>query len=166
MNQQYGAYIGNSFNPCFNGSMYKNTRNLINQLAITFVSILVLMDLCIKTEMTNRLKDIIDESFNPCFNGSMYKNTVEYGEIEGLPERFNPCFNGSMYKNDILLGRYNLRDYVSILVLMDLCIKTIFFSFIILRIFLVSILVLMDLCIKTENLTIDDIRDNLFQSLF
>jgi len=37
------------FNPCFNGSMYKNLWNLtdFNQVMI---------------------------SFNPCFNGSMYKN--------------------------------------------------------------------------------------------
>ncbi len=37
------------FNPCFNGSMYKNGKSdegLTNHL---FVSILVLMDLCIKT---------------------------------------------------------------------------------------------------------------------
>ena len=42
-------YLATSFNPCFNGSMYKNekiTEEAINDLD---VSILVLMDLCIKT---------------------------------------------------------------------------------------------------------------------
>jgi len=38
-----------------------------------FVSILVLMDLCIKTEdNVSMLPEGM--SFNPCFNGSMYKN--------------------------------------------------------------------------------------------
>ncbi len=62
------------FNPCFNGSMYKNYT--VNQSVIWFssVSILVLMDLCIKT-MIEIVSEFIDHSFNPCFNGSMYKNT-------------------------------------------------------------------------------------------
>ena len=63
------------------------------------VSILVLMDLCIKTKY--RLKQGMSRflGFNPCFNGSMYKNSarvfckLQYGTC------FNPCFNGSMYKN-------------------------------------------------------------------
>ena len=38
-----------SFNPCFNGSMYKNLLELGKF-------------------------EPIEESFNPCFNGSMYKN--------------------------------------------------------------------------------------------
>jgi len=38
------------FNPCFNGSMYKNRDEVYN--------------------------DNTDFRFNPCFNGSMYKNTV------------------------------------------------------------------------------------------
>ena len=39
-----------------------------------YVSILVLMDLCIKTKIfTGLIKR--DASFNPCFNGSMYKNS-------------------------------------------------------------------------------------------
>ena len=46
---------------------------------ILSVSILVLMELCIKTEYNN---DIVYEtkSFNPCFNGTMYKN-IDIGEI-------------------------------------------------------------------------------------
>jgi len=39
------------FNPCFNGSMYKN--NIPNE------------------EMQS-----VNISFNPCFNGSMYKNKI------------------------------------------------------------------------------------------
>jgi len=66
---------------------------------ILFVSILVLMDLCIKT---------IEEIEAPySFNGS-----------------FNPCFNGSMYKNFKKYRVFSIRVVVSILVLMDLCIKT------------------------------------------
>jgi len=38
-----------SFNPCFNGSMYKNIAGSAERLSKTYVSILVLMDLCIKT---------------------------------------------------------------------------------------------------------------------
>jgi len=37
---------------------------------------------------------------------------------------FNPCFNGSMYKNAIRRCKGICRLNVSILVLMDLCIKT------------------------------------------
>ncbi len=39
------------------------------------VSILVLMDLCIKTVNGNCQLCIFIKSFNPCFNGSMYKNS-------------------------------------------------------------------------------------------
>jgi len=56
------------------------------------------MDLCIKTALI-RLLDIDIASFNPCFNGSMYKNS--------LAVSVKRCGSG-----------------VSILVLMDLCIKT------------------------------------------
>ncbi len=62
------------------------------------VSILVLMDLCIKTLLKRKI-NVNLVSFNPCFNGSMYKNP--------------PCFN----VRGLFLS-------VSILVLMDLCIKT------------------------------------------
>jgi len=41
--------VHRSFNPCFNGSMYKN-------------------------EESNVFDIPYEESFNPCFNGSMYKN--------------------------------------------------------------------------------------------
>ena len=48
----YGTYISrivNGFNPCFNGSMYKNYVHFITSIFCFLVSILVLMDLCIKT---------------------------------------------------------------------------------------------------------------------
>ncbi len=62
-----------SFNPCFNGSMYKNRDNIQFPFFWFGVSILVLMDLCIKTKPLIPLR-FNGESFNPCFNGSMYKN--------------------------------------------------------------------------------------------
>jgi len=80
------------------------------------------MDLCIKTDILLNLI-ILYNGFNPCFNGSMYKNTT-YG--------VQTC----------------TIQNVSILVLMDLCIKT--QSLTVVKYHpAVSILVLMDLCIKT-----------------
>ena len=61
------------FNPCFNGTMYKNISGGICTEFLQDVSILVLMELCIKTLVYCwRRKD--RKSFNPCFNGTMYKN--------------------------------------------------------------------------------------------
>ncbi len=88
------------FNPCFNGSMYKNSlANLILSSQV----------LC----------------FNPCFNGSMYKNSLKVHLQNNSFLCFNPCFNGSMYKNKFKkLEEVSGNKAVSILVLMDLCIKT------------------------------------------
>ena len=86
------------FNPCFNGTMYKNSKSMVRQLAKLFVSILVLMELCIKTDMRYM--------FANCYGG------------------FNPCFNGTMYKNRYEIYVCELLWKVSILVLMELCIKT------------------------------------------
>ncbi len=66
-------------------------------------------------------------SFNPCFNGSMYKNRLLFHEKIFILLGFNPCFNGSMYKNLRIRGTERNSLQVSILVLMDLCIKTILF---------------------------------------
>jgi len=66
----------------------------------------------------------IAESFNPCFNGSMYKNKVKWGRKLETIICFNPCFNGSMYKNRVYCPVSFQMGIVSILVLMDLCIKT------------------------------------------
>ena len=55
-----------SFNPCFNGSMYKNLREYYSDR-------------------------IFDRSFNPCFNGSMYKNTVNE-KVSEKPEPFQSLF--------------------------------------------------------------------------
>mgnify|MGYP007049888081 CR=1 FL=1 len=38
-----------SFNPCFNGTMYKNKNDNNSSIFLVSVSILVLMELCIKT---------------------------------------------------------------------------------------------------------------------
>ena len=130
------------------------------------------MDLCIKTNHLENLPQH-DRSFNPCFNGSMYKNFQRKSQrIKRIP-CFNPCFNGSMYKNCYQKERKLEIFYVSILVLMDLCIKTTPQQIFILPLLSfnpcfngsmyknfskatdafsaepVSILVLMDLCIKT-----------------
>jgi len=64
------------FNPCFNGTMYKNIwyhRLVLFHMA---VSILVLMELCIKTGMSI-ISDSTGICFNPCFNGTMYKNDAK-----------------------------------------------------------------------------------------
>ena len=63
--------------------------------------------------------------------------------------RFNPCFIGSMYKNTIFLTLLSMLTIVSILVLLDLCIKTRLHRELSPCSFFVSILVLLDLCIKT-----------------
>ena len=112
-----------SFNPCFNGTMYKNPLRVRPHWWICWVSILVLMELCIKTLMNAVKLSRNLGSFNPCFNGTMYKNT---GWKAGKASMHN----------------------VSILVLMELCIKTIRFSLFV-SFQVVSILVLMELCIKT-----------------
>ena len=97
----FGAFKAKSdkcFNPCFNGTMYKNG-------IIRF------------------LGSVLRIGFNPCFNGTMYKNAVF--PIFGLAAKsFNPCFNGTMYKNDGILITPGNNYCVSILVLMELCIKT------------------------------------------
>ncbi len=65
-----------SFNPCFNGTMYKNVPIGRPELATTLVSILVLMELCIKTDFAVT-GTAISTGFNPCFNGTMYKNHLK-----------------------------------------------------------------------------------------
>jgi len=117
------------FNPCFIGSMYKNFMLFAIFYFILLVSILVLLDLCIKTLRRQR-RNKCQTRFNPCFIGSMYKNfscalssalsaSVSILVLLDLcikTERivkksfnffsFNPCFIGSMYKNFLLLPTY------------------------------------------------------------
>jgi len=57
---------------------------------ILMVSILVLMDLCIKTAVDPELASG-GARFNPCFNGSMYKNKLEPTE-EVKEWRFQSLF--------------------------------------------------------------------------
>jgi len=130
-----------SFNPCFNGSMYKNRMAFLHLVSVFL-------------------------GFNPCFNGSMYKNTLVDRLDRLASASFNPCFNGSMYKNSRRADwRYHFR-VVSILVLMDLCIKTSERDITQRVSPHVSILVLMDLCIKTSiNHCFAEFR-KWFQSLF
>ena len=88
-----------SFNPCFNGTMYKNQLD----------AVIIMGSL---------------PRFNPCFNGTMYKNNI-IGKMMCAPNYcFNPCFNGTMYKNMKLNLPKKKGKKVSILVLMELCIKT------------------------------------------
>ena len=42
-------YFKRGFNPCFNGTMYKNWKDNVEEEYELDVSILVLMELCIKT---------------------------------------------------------------------------------------------------------------------
>jgi len=112
------------FNPCFIGSMYKNCVFDLEDLGFFL-------------------------RFNPCFIGSMYKNSFVNSWATAEVSCFNPCFIGSMYKNEKIQAKGQAKCQVSILVLLDLCIKTGLvygdcFCF------WVSILVLLDLCIKTK----------------
>ena len=117
------SWSDNSFNPCFNGTMYKNPL-IYNYYLISF-------------------------SFNPCFNGTMYKNSGASLALLTKSTGFNPCFNGTMYKN-IPMFRNGIQVLsVSILVLMELCIKTRLQDACFRNQEDVSILVLMELCIKT-----------------
>jgi len=79
--------------------MYKNCLYCSLEACRTGVSILVLLDLCIKTQdfITNPIT--ISTGFNPCFIGSMYKNPDNTLRAQYEFASFNPCFIGSMYKN-------------------------------------------------------------------
>ncbi len=77
--------------------MYKNYTKDLDVAMKLHVSILVLMDLCIKNL-------ILPEN-------SLYSTL------------FQSCFNGSMYKNNRSGRYYREQRKVSILVLMDSCIK-------------------------------------------
>jgi len=117
-----------SFNPCFNGSMYKNLTAIGEPYAETRS-----FNPCFNGSMYKNLLELgkfepIEESFNPCFNGSMYKNAFARNRHRQRGGSFNPCFNGSMYKNQISVWKYFRFPVVSILVLMDLCIKTNLFT--------------------------------------
>ena len=87
------------FNPCFNGTMYKNWHYNSLGFSNEYVSILVLMELCIKTGSGVIFISPDEECFNPCFNGTMYKNSIENPIHGNIHTCFNPCFNGTMYKN-------------------------------------------------------------------
>jgi len=57
--------------------MYKNVRLWPAIEEALVVSILVLMELCIKTP--NHNTNMIGlKGFNPCFNGTMYKNPYSF----------------------------------------------------------------------------------------
>ncbi len=123
------------------------------------------MDLCIKT-IISYTRSNRPVCFNPCFNGSMYKNIKNQLLCLLSFLCFNPCFNGSMYKNPPLSHLVLQCLYVSILVLMDLCIKTRLSGAESLKLLFVSILVLMDLCIKTGFIVLFLFKWVSFQSLF
>mgnify|MGYP000952283540 FL=1 len=55
------ATVSMRFNPCFNGSMYKNPKTLQTVKSDRLVSILVLMDLCIKTDVTSAKAKTIEK---------------------------------------------------------------------------------------------------------
>jgi len=111
------------------------------------------MELCIKTKENPWFLDW-SRSFNPCFNGTMYKNLICLCTCSIDWPGFNPCFNGTMYKNKLIKIVSNIFNGVSILVLMELCIKTLLHLRERTLRMLVSILVLMELCIKTNQIVI------------
>ena len=87
-----------SFNPCFNGSMYKNCIRLIRGNSAKRVSILVLMDLCIKTKSLRKILLLCNYvSILVLMDLCIKTHPVE--EYPPPHSSFNPCFNGSMYKN-------------------------------------------------------------------
>ena len=62
----------------------KTYFNFIFYFFIVSVSILVLMELCIKT-WKDRHRATMGWCFNPCFNGTMYKNRLDaLEELETL----------------------------------------------------------------------------------
>ena len=81
------------------------------------------MELCIKTAISI-VRTSFRSSFNPCFNGTMYKNFFPKIQARIAMQSFNPCFNGTMYKNHANKYQTYYDLWVSILVLMELCIKT------------------------------------------
>ena len=113
--------------------MYKNPSMPYFEKSPVLVSILVLLDLCIKTPLKSPYLSITS-GFNPCFIGSMYKNFVRNYRILrknivsilvlldlciktflllynlSVQNGFNPCFIGSMYKNCELISDVNIQD--------------------------------------------------------
>ncbi len=139
-----------SFNPCFNGTMYKNKNYLLNYLPVFLVSILVLMELCIKTRPKSSDSRRLHLVSILVLMELCIKTFHTHQFLLFQLHCFNPCFNGTMYKNIVA---YNITSFffrVSILVLMELCIKTLLSGILLLHYQLVSILVLMELCIKTH----------------
>ncbi len=134
--------------------MYKNLAIVYCYLELRTVSILVLMDLCIKTALSFRTLLVLLAVSILVLMDLCIKTNLFYSHCFTPIISFNPCFNGSMYKNHNCPSRPAQGQQVSILVLMDLCIKTIALSFSLEYRCAVSILVLMDLCIKTFN-TVD-----------
>ena len=69
--------IFTGFNPCFNGTMYKTVDQMHEVHYDDSVSILVLMELCIKTLFgVKRFKQKEICVSNPCFNGTMYGKQI------------------------------------------------------------------------------------------
>ena len=119
----WNLYNSCCFNPCFNGSMYKNKACFLREPDWILVSILVLMDLCIKTRWKS-MSGYIDPRVSILVLMDLCIKTALHWKIILLKKCFNPCFNGSMYKNCFNWLQLLAMRKVSILVLMDLCIKT------------------------------------------
>ncbi len=141
INCQQLTIVRLSFNPCFNGTMYKNILLRGNRINLTRCFNPCFNGTMYKNINQKVMKKYLLRCFNPCFNGTMYKNLTIINLTPHIVKRFNPCFNGTMYKN------YINGEFVSINGL-------------------VSILVLMELCIKTEGNPIVELNRRMFQSLF
>ncbi len=62
--------------------------------------------------------------FNPLFNGSMSEVCIRMHTLTGHPEiGFNPLFNGSMSEVSSSVGGQGRTKRVSILYLMEACLK-------------------------------------------
>ena len=84
--------IFKSFNPCFNGCRSAILYRLVRSSITTTVSILVLMDVGLRSPPYTNYTDE-DWCFNPCFNGC--RSAMPLNQPGGSHIiSFNPCFNG------------------------------------------------------------------------
>jgi len=67
-----------------------DVRSDIKDMSVR-VSILVLMELCIKTIDLDEKKEEVLDCFNPCFNGTMYKN-IPASDYRIWTEKFQSLF--------------------------------------------------------------------------
>ena len=99
----FGEIQSPSFNPCFNGTMYKNFDFLLDKSGKSVVSILVLMELCIKTDEL-AINTIFSIIVSILVLMELCIKTLFQATDYNRRKCFNPCFNGTMYKNSLILN--------------------------------------------------------------